>query len=281
MNRVFDCIPFFDELDILEIRLHELDKVVDAFIISEAGETYGGTPKPYVFEANRARFADFRHKIIYQRVPKLFPECKDRVTGRQREAFARDAILACLHDAKAEPNDVVMLSDCDEIPRADSVAEGIARSYGGQVHRFKQRSFYYNVNRLVDYGHDWASRARIGRFRDVLLHGSMYAFRMAEKNTDKFVIENGGWHFGYFGDLEKIKTKVAALSPFLSEYRLFGHDQLVEDIKAGKDLHHRRCELPEVFTQTLSDDPTLPAYLLANRAKFAHFTIEGQLKEKE
>lgn len=271
---VFDCFPFFNEFDVLEIRLNELCNVVDEFVIMESGETYGGTPKPYLlYEAMAAgRFMGFQNRIRLLRVDTLRPACTDRAAGRLREAYQRNMIWPYLYSAAA-PDDVIIFSDCDEIPRADAVRQYLELSEFAGIRRFKQRSFYYNVNRLVDYGHDFASRARIGRWSDALAVGDMYSFRMANKDSETAVIENGGWHFGYFGTgLETIKTKVAAMSPFLAEYKLFGDMQLAKDIVAGKDLHHRRCEMPDTFWPSETNDPTLPAYFLENQEKFAHFT---------
>lgn len=280
MNKVFDIVPFYDETDLLEIRLHELNPVVDVFIIGEAAETFGGEPKPFnLAPLLETRFAAFRDKIRYMPIFQVHPPCTDRASGRLREAYQRNLMTHSLNIQAPAINDIVLFSDLDEIPSAAAVVAGMKLVYErGAVHRFKQRSFYYNVNRLVDYGHDWASRARIGRVGDVLSAGGLYPFRMQNKNTDEFVVENGGWHFGYFGTLERIERKAAQLGKFLNEYQMFGRETLVRDIREGRDLHHRRCELPTAFTHTASDDPTLPAYFLANRAKFELFTIEGQLK---
>lgn len=278
MRRVFDLFPFFDELDILEVRLHELNDVVDTFIICEAGETYGGAKKPYIYDENRARFADFRHKIFYMRLPELRPPCIDRITGRQREADQRNQMFSALHLQQPQADDVVLFSDCDEIPSASAVREYL-RLEKPSITRFKQTSYYYNVNTVVDYGHDFASRARAGTYRQLILecNSNLYDFRMANKNSETHAIPNGGWHFGYFGDLEKIKRKVAALSPFLSEYKLFGDDVMRDDILFGRDLHHRRCELPEKFEYRGVDAQTLPAWLRANLDRFPHFTRKGQV----
>ena len=273
--RVFDCFPFYNELDVLDIRLNELDSVVSNFFILESHETYGGQRKPlYLREALRAgRFAKFADKIVLLALDELHPKCVDRTTGRLREAYQRNMIMPALAKV-AHAEDAIIFSDCDEIPSNRAVREACGRFKCMDrpgPYRFKQRSFYYTVNRLADYGHDFASRARIGLWYDVETIGSLYDFRMYRKN-DCPAIEDGGWHFGYFGGVEHIKNKVATLSPFISEYKLFGDKQLVRDIVDGKDLHHRRCELPDTFTHCASDDATLPAYFLANRDKFAHFT---------
>lgn len=264
---VFDCIPFFNELDILEVRLNELAGVVDQFIILEAGETYGGTKKPYNLIRNWERFSAFHNQMTLICVPHLYPDCTNRVTGRMREANQRNAMMTALEPG-ARADDIIMLSDCDEIPSEEAVFRGIdmVRRYG--IHRFKQHSYYYNVQTRVDYGHDFASRARIGTFAQVMECGSLYDFRMHQKGTCPG-IENGGWHFSYFGGPAKIKDKVSALSPFLSEYKLFGDAQLEQDIRDRRDLHHRRCEMPEVFEDV--SEPVLPAYLSTYRSKFPHF----------
>lgn len=268
---VFDCFPFFNELDVLEIRLHELDSVVDKWIICEAGETYGGDSRHFVLGPAllAGRFKQFEHKIDYMQLPRLHPSCTDRKTGRAREAYQRNQIGTALMSWLPRQDDWVIFSDCDEIPSAVSV-RAVLLERAKSPYRFLQHSFYYNVNTLTDFGNDWASRARMGRIYDISRSGSLYAFRM-----EKYVTPiTGGWHFSYFGGPERIMTKVAAMSPFLSEYQLWGEDRLINDIEIGRDLHHRKCELPERF-DIVPTSPSLPAYLLANKEKFKHFFREG------
>ena len=62
---VYDCIPFFNEIDILNLRLHILDPLVDRFIIEEATVTFSGEPKELCFEKNKDLFKEFLHKIEY------------------------------------------------------------------------------------------------------------------------------------------------------------------------------------------------------------------------
>ena len=65
---IYDCFTFFNELDILEIRLNTLYDTVDYFVIAEANKTHTGKEKDYVFEKNQARFSNFLDKIIYIKV---------------------------------------------------------------------------------------------------------------------------------------------------------------------------------------------------------------------
>ena len=62
---IYDCFPFFNELELLEVRLHELDGLVDKFVLVEATRTFAGHPKSLYFAQNRGRFSAFDNKIIH------------------------------------------------------------------------------------------------------------------------------------------------------------------------------------------------------------------------
>lgn len=64
--KVLDAILVSTELDLLEIRMNELDPVVDRFYIIESNATFTGLPKETSFALNRQRFAKFDKKISYR-----------------------------------------------------------------------------------------------------------------------------------------------------------------------------------------------------------------------
>ena len=59
--KVIDVFPFFNELDLLEIRLNSLDPYVDCFILSEATKTFSGLDKPYTIKIIRI---DLKNLVI-------------------------------------------------------------------------------------------------------------------------------------------------------------------------------------------------------------------------
>jgi hypothetical protein len=77
---VYDCFMFFNEFDVLEIRLNELDDVVDYFVLVESQQTFQGHKKPLVFKNNEDRFKRYLSKIIYLecQIPSVIPEYKNR-----------------------------------------------------------------------------------------------------------------------------------------------------------------------------------------------------------
>ena len=54
--KIYDSILFFNELDILDIRLHLLDEYVDYFILVESTHTFSGKSKPLFYSENKYLF---------------------------------------------------------------------------------------------------------------------------------------------------------------------------------------------------------------------------------
>jgi hypothetical protein len=133
-RKVYDCITYNGEADILAARLHELADVVDCFVVVEADRTFSGEPKALRFDAADPRIASFLPRIRYIAVHDMpvVDEAADAVpvvgdwhsdTPKSgfwiREKFQRNQIVRGLHDAA--PDDLVLISDADEIPRASVV----------------------------------------------------------------------------------------------------------------------------------------------------------------
>lgn len=79
---IYDCIPFFNEIDILNLRLHILAPYVDRFVIEEATTTFSGQKKNLCFDQNKALFQPFLHKITYVVVNNDIAEQEPDATSR-------------------------------------------------------------------------------------------------------------------------------------------------------------------------------------------------------
>ena len=132
------AFSFFNELDLLEIRLHELNDVVDKFVIVEANKTHSGLEKPLWYLRYRSRYQDFWKKIIHIVVDDM-PMSPDEIqaaispqdrkwldTGYQlgdnwvRERYQRNAIMRGLIDCS--PDDIIIIEDADEMVRPEILA---------------------------------------------------------------------------------------------------------------------------------------------------------------
>ncbi|MEM6579230.1 MAG: N-acetylglucosaminyltransferase, partial [Pseudomonadota bacterium] len=84
--RIFDCFPFFNEIELLELRLEQHYDHVDFFVLAEATHTFSGLPKPLHFEEHAERFDRFADKIIHV----VIDDDIDTRNGWARENFQRD-----------------------------------------------------------------------------------------------------------------------------------------------------------------------------------------------
>ena len=168
-SRVYDCFSFYNEMDLLEIRMNVLKDVVDYHVIAESPLTFRGQDKELFFEKNKARYAEFADKIIhvvvenYENPGKYHPKkvAKDNDVWI-REGGQRNGTMRGLE--RADPMDWVLVQDMDEIPRPEIVRR-IAedRMYRRGIYMFEM-DFYQN--RL-----NWRTQ------REPWLHGT----RMIEK----------------------------------------------------------------------------------------------------
>ncbi len=104
-QKIVDCFLFFNELELLTVRLEELYDHVDYFVLVEAAETFRGNPKPYIFEENKARFQKYLSKIIHVKVE----DRKPHYGVWEREGFHRNCIRRGL--AFCKKNDIILMSD--------------------------------------------------------------------------------------------------------------------------------------------------------------------------
>lgn len=285
---IYDCFTFFNELELLELRLHELSGVVDKFVLVEATRTHSNQPKSLVFRENRGRFQEFEDKIIHVVVDDM-PDAKNAwvLENFQRECIARGL-------ANCRPDDIVLVSDLDEVPRATAVTQAVqqlpfrdnifsnclhgmlnsrpatrlfrlrgirrlARKYNPFVVRFEQRQYWHYMNckmvkRFLTFG------TRMVRYRD---------FSSAEelRHSGYRVVEDGGWHFSFMGGAERIREKLLA----------YAHQERnrpeFTDVKSINDRINRGDPIWNVdwkFEFAPLDD-SFPRYLLEHREAFAHW----------
>lgn len=277
---IYDCFTFFNELDLLEIRLNTLAPVVDRFVIAEATRTHRGQPKELLFEKNRERFAAFADKITYVVVDDLLPEeeiSKDAFNfawvneNRQRNALARG--LKDLRD-----DDVILVSDLDEIPRPEKISEAVCLARQGEVVRFVQDLFVYYAN-FKDYRSPrWSLGTVAISWKNFLVGEALDRvacdrYTVASECAGRCIqkvrfleptrrIANGGWHMSYLGGAEAIKRKLRSF-PHVEAAAL--ESKVDERLKAGLDVLGG-CR--NDFGVPLDD--TFPRCLVENQEKFAH-----------
>jgi hypothetical protein len=211
--KVYDLFSFYNEFEVLEIRLQELWDTVDYFILLESNVTYVGNPKPYLFDENKERFTKYMSKIRHIKldVPfaeqkKVFPnEIDDHWT---REKYQRYAAMQELTDLAKD--DIVIVSDCDEIPRAEMIEmikedENDYDRYLMFIPQLQYKINYMKTQYPSRRGVIMVTRSRA--FTNPQQERE-FSFFWNQKPANTVIVDHGGWHFTYFGDDEHCINKI-------------------------------------------------------------------------
>jgi beta-1,4-mannosyl-glycoprotein beta-1,4-N-acetylglucosaminyltransferase len=221
--KIFDCIPFNNELDILERRFTELESVVDRFIICEAAFTHQGQPKPLYFQENIERFTRWLPKISH--VLHVFYDIPEQDSVWSRERQQRDGVLIALPEWG---NHYVIVSDCDEIPSAEAI-----KAYDGNgIAAFDMDLYYYNDH--------WKNTQRWQEARMAPLHKVREMKPCQIRYSKPDVILHGGVHLSYYGDEQHIQEKLKSFAHWEYNKPEFTNlDHIRECVNKGLDLFNR------------------------------------------
>lgn len=200
LPQIWDAILVSTELDLLEVRMHELKDVVSKFFIVESDRSFTGIPKPLSFAANRGRFAEFGDKIVYS----VF-HGRDLNPGEspfENEIAQRrhmDTVLREHATLEAQPP-LVIFSDVDEIPYAHTMSLLQRCSAPSPLH-LQMKEFLYSFEWPA--GEDsW--RAQVHRYT-AEEGGAGYGHSQA---TD-VKLADSGWHCSFcFRTIEEFVAKM-------------------------------------------------------------------------
>ena len=258
-----DACLLFNELDLLELRLTELAGVVDRFVVVEATRTHKGTLKPLYYAENKARFAEWEDKIVHIVCP-LADDGDGLPAIRRREMIQRNAIIQGIRDCA--DNDILLISDCDELPRSELIPSHIE---DGVIATYLQKLYYFDFN---TYAPDrvWPGTrvCRVADARALSPHVIRNGLGQPDRIYPQYMhIENGGWHYSYFGGAAAIQHKMTE----------FLHQELVtsanttqaaieQKVSEARDIWGRDGE--QTFTIGPADD--LPYAVLRDLPKWSH-----------
>ena len=284
---VYDCIPFFNELDILKLRLNILNPLVDKFIIEEATVTFSGKPKELCFEKNKELFSEFLPKIEYIVVDNSPVD----TTTHLRDKFQKNALIRGLKDVS--DSDVLILSDVDEIPDPKTLEKVIAEFDPDKIYHFAQRMFYCYLNMEEVSGKLLSITGEFpGVERKLWLGTKVFSKKMIpeegiielrESSVTKpnaVRVENGGWHFGYMGSKgEKDVAKRIGVKVVAAAHQEYNDDVLLAEaadrLILGQDMFGREADF-----RWVEIDESYPEYLLMHRQEYEHLIMPPVSKAK-
>ena len=277
-GKVYDIFTFFNELELLQIRLNVLDKHVDHFVLIESTETFSGKPKELFYEKNKHLFNKWKDKIIHHiidDVPKDQEDLRLRLKNPSLSILDKDIIQNSLTSdnipkgqvhwfkefyqkesikkalIELSPDDICFVSDVDEIwnPKRDFNPQD------SEVLRIRQDMYAYYINNRSS--EPWAGTlvTRYQTIRDSCLNH----LRTPRKTKYRYV-NDGGWHFTNMGGVDRIKQKLES----------YGHQEFNNDtIKS--DLERKISENKDFIGRKFRfwiDEKGLPEYIISNKDKY-------------
>jgi len=265
--KLIDCITFFDNNFIFEIRYNILKNYVDHFIICEAKYDHKGFEKPKNFILKD--YFD-KKKIKYLFLEKPFPKNND---PWKNQAIQREFILENLDTANDE--DYIFFSDPDEIPNPDILKDfHLKKKYG----IFLQKFYNYKFNLFNPYETPWdgtrvakkKNLKSINYMREKIKSKNLnYQFWRIDKNKNLEVFNNGGWHFNNILSSKEIALKLKTFAHTEYSVEEFTNINFIEKkIQEKKDLFGRGYEYKKVEL-----DSTFPNYIKKNKDKFKKWII--------
>jgi len=305
MAKIIDSFLFFQELDLLEIRLEYLYDKVDTFIILEACQTFTGKSKPFNFEENQQRFEKYLNKIIYFKVEDSHDsydsvinflknentEAHSRVLNmlESHNHYPKDGLnwvldtyhresLHIAYDKYVEDDDIVFLSDLDEIPSI-SIFDNHELLKSDKPIVCRQHEFMYFLNYYNNS--DWLGTifSKYSNIKNVSLNELRMDSKEIRNIIDKKEYGEGGYHFTSCGGIDIIKSKIQSWGH--QEFNTKGIlDRLEYNINTGQDIFEREYGT-KMEKIKFSDTSVFDEKIVNILVKYENLIAKGNIKKVE
>jgi len=277
----YDAFLFFNELELLEIRLNVLNDYVDYFVIIESTKTFSGLDKELFYENNKDLFKSFHHKIIHLVVdnyPSNFEDAKGILNNPNtseiekeilnstlttdsvpygemhwfREFYQRESIKKAL--VGLGDDDICFVSDVDEIWNPNIEIDLSTNN----IFRLRQIPYVYYLNNRSS--EDWTGT--IVTNYSTIKNSCLNHLRIKSK-TECSILENGGWHFTYQGGADRVKKKIESYG-----HQEFNTSQVKDSIESR--IVNNQDFIGRGFSFSVNEEG-LPTYILENKEKFKNW----------
>jgi beta-1,4-mannosyl-glycoprotein beta-1,4-N-acetylglucosaminyltransferase len=290
--KIYDCFMYFDEEVVLDVRLNTLNEFVDYFVIVESIYTHKGDLRELKF--NHKKFEKFKDKIIYIVDEETYPQTDEINTEDSEGEKSRKAIFNAAYREngqrnlitrglkKANDEDIIMVSDVDEIPK---LSELNFKNINEKIILFKQDMFYYKFNlwlpNLIWTGTKACKKKNLVNpqwLRNI--KDRKYSFFRIDtffsktKYTSIKVINDGGWHFSNIKTPKEIEFKLRSylhhrefdLNPLSVTQidEIIRNKQAIYDLKVDKTVN----KIGNGSILKNFDLNKLPEYIVTNKNKF-------------
>ncbi|CAN6895874.1 unnamed protein product [Brassica oleracea] len=204
-RRVFDAVLFSNEVDMLTIRWNELNPYITQFVLLESNSTFTGLSKPLAFAENRHKIFEFVEptRLSYGHVGGGGGKWKKGENPFVEESFQRLALDQLIKLAGIKEDDLLIMSDVDEIPSGHTI--NLLRWCDGYppVLHLQLRNYLYSYEYYLDYK-SW--RASVHLYKP----GKTRYAHFRQSNN---LLADSGWHCSFcFRHIRDFVFKMKAYS---------------------------------------------------------------------
>ena len=222
---LIDAFIFFDEKELVKLRVEYLSSIVDYFVVVEANITHQGKNKEWNFEKILENdLKKFSNKIKYHKLNVDIDKVKQEESwihendkgdsAWQIENYQRNFLSKGLDNSKEE--DIIIVSDVDEIPKIENINFNKIKN---KFIFFQQKMFYYKFNLCLNSFKWYGSKACKKKhlispqwLRNIKDRSYPFwrldTFFSKNKKQNICFIDDGGWHFSYLKSAEDIEKKL-------------------------------------------------------------------------
>jgi len=251
---IYDCIMFNGEHECLETRIKELKGLPVMHIVIEGSHTFTGIPKTKFCSPDLLRIADNPYYYLVIGAESDNPW--------ENEARQRNEAFNALHHVGCGNDDVVIISDCDEIPSVEAIERFLMFGEGHMKLVMDDFALYLNQRRGVQ---TW-KRADILRYKN-------FNGRTPDqlRNQGGELLDSGGWHFSWLGGHDRIAKKFRDFSHQEAEIQAFNNPDIIAEKLKNKEylFSDEKCEIVEI------NYDNLPRHIVDNQSKFKHLFYAG------
>jgi beta-1,4-mannosyl-glycoprotein beta-1,4-N-acetylglucosaminyltransferase len=215
--KIIDAFPFFNEIEVLKIRLELLYDCVDEFVICESNYTFSGVEKEFNFIKHIDEFDKWIDKIVYMKYEPDLNNLDFTVKAKTFDPSSapwivefgqRDFISTYL--TTLDDKDVVFVSDVDEFINPDLIEYIREQNLNVDIVHLNMLFYYYYFNCIgVGTGNSNWDSVFAAKVSFLKKNPNLSTLRV---NKSTHTMNNGGWHFSYLGGVEQIINKIESFS---------------------------------------------------------------------